>query len=219
MSSDITEKKSHSSITVVQQSQHSTKIPILEKEDITQKKDKKPSPPEPKKVSIVQLFRFSTPRERILIAIAILLSITAGFLNPFTIVLYGNFISGITDPSLKANLLQHVTPIILDITYTAIGVLVSTFVSNQLWIRTGENQAHRIRQLYLRSILHQDMSWFDMQKDDSLTSRLTEDTQAIQEGISEKTGLCITYLTQFITALVISFWKGIPMHKGKKTRN
>jgi ATP-binding cassette subfamily B (MDR/TAP) protein 1 len=60
----------------------------------------------------------------------------------------------------------------------------------------------------MNSIMHQDMSWFDMADDGSLTTRLSSDTQIIQDGISEKFGLFIICIAQFIAGFIVAFVKG-----------
>ncbi|KAI9477150.1 ABC transporter type 1, transmembrane domain-containing protein, partial [Zychaea mexicana] len=76
---------------------------------------------------------------------------------------------------------------------------------------TGENQTRRIRMLYLHAILRQDMSWFDKAEEGSLTTRLASDTQTIQDGISEKFGMLVLCLSQFICGYVVAFVKGWKM--------
>jgi ATP-binding cassette subfamily B (MDR/TAP) protein 1 len=56
--------------------------------------------------------------------------------------------------------------------------------------------------------MHQDMTWFDKADDGSLTTRLSSDTQIIQDGISEKFGLFITCVAQFIAGFIVAFVKG-----------
>jgi ABC-type multidrug transport system fused ATPase/permease subunit len=57
------------------------------------------------------------------------------------------------------------------------------------WTITGERQAARIRALYLKSILRQDIAFFD--KDMStgqVVERMSGDTFLIQDAIGEKVG-------------------------------
>lgn len=74
-----------------------------------------------------------------------------------------------------------------------------------------ERQTRRIRVAYVHAILRQDMGWFDKAEDGSLTTRLSGDTQLIQDGISEKFGLFVTAISQFVSGFVISFVKGPKM--------
>lgn len=82
-------------------------------------------------------------------------------------------------------------------------------VSNLLFVNPL-SQTRRIRFKYLNSIMRQEAAWFDKSSEGSLTTRLTTESQLIQEGISEKFGLFVVCMAQllsgFITALVTN-WK------------
>lgn len=168
------------------------------------KKVKEPS------VSLLQLFRFSTPKERLLILCAIICSAATGALQPVSILIYGSFVSNLADAlNDPSKLLGMVLPIIHTMAYLGTAALVAAYISTSIWILTGENQARRIRSLYLQSVLRQDMSWFDTASEDSLNTRLAADTQLIQDGISEKFGLFISFFAQFVGGYVVAFIKGI----------
>jgi ATP-binding cassette subfamily B (MDR/TAP) protein 1 len=49
------------------------------------------------------------------------------------------------------------------------------------------------------------MAWFDTSNEGSLTTRLTSDTSLIQEGISQKFGLFVLSVAQFISGMVVGF--------------
>lgn len=52
------------------------------------------------------------------------------------------------------------------------------------FVKFATNTAlQEIRQRYVRSILRQDIGWHDKAEDGSLTTRLSLDTQMIQDGI------------------------------------
>jgi ATP-binding cassette subfamily B (MDR/TAP) protein 1 len=75
------------------------------------------------------------------------------------------------------------------------------------WMIAGENQAKRIRNLYFKAILRQDIGWFDSKSTGELTTRMVADTNTIQEGISEKIGMMIQFTCAFIvpfSSLILS---------------
>lgn len=160
-------------------------------------------------VSLFKLFRFATPKERVLILLAAIFSIGSGALQPVSILIYGNFINNLTgslsDPSA---LLETTLPIIHIMAYMGTASLIAAYLANCLWVMTGESQTRRIRSLYLHSVLKQDMSWYDKAADGSLNTRLASDTQIIQDGISEKMGLMVQLGAQFIGGFVVAFVKG-----------
>lgn len=160
-------------------------------------------------VSMLKLFRFSTPKERVLLVLAVIFSIGSGALQPVSILIYGTFINNLTgslnDPS---SLLETTLPVIHIMAYMGTASLIAAYLANCLWVMTGESQTRRIRSLYLHSVLKQDMSWFDKAADGSLNTRLASDTQLIQDGISEKMGLLVQLIAQFIGGFVVAFVKG-----------
>lgn len=55
--------------------------------------------------------------------------------------------------------------------------------------------------------MRQNIGFFDRLGAGEITTRITADTNLIQDGISEKVGLTLTALATFITAFVIGFIK------------
>ncbi|ORZ13668.1 P-loop containing nucleoside triphosphate hydrolase protein [Absidia repens] len=168
--------------------------------------EKKPSIP------IYRLFRYADTRDTILICLAILCSTAVGALAPASIIIFGKFLDRITtviaQPPTSGDVPDYIAatvPVILVLVYMATAVLVASYGAQTLWIMSGENQTRRIRVKYLHAILRQDMTWFDKSKDGSLTTRLISDTQLIQDGISEKFGLLVVSIAQFISGMVVGF--------------
>jgi len=55
------------------------------------------------------------------------------------------------------------------------------------WMQTGERQAARIRVLYLKAMLQQDISYFDVDaRTGEVVNSIASDTLLIQDAISEK---------------------------------
>lgn len=175
--------------------------------DISEKKDKKPKQPA---VSIIKLFRFASKTDKIMVVAAIICSAGSGALQPLSILIYGQFINTLAGSlSSPSNLLERTLPVIHIMVAMATVALVTGYISNCLWVLTGENQTRKIRSLFLNSVLKQDMSWFDAAEDGSLNTRLASDTQIIQDGISEKFGQFVSLFAQFIAGFLVAFLKGI----------
>lgn len=61
------------------------------------------------------------------------------------------------------------------------------FAEVACWMVTGERQAARIRNLYLKTILRQDISFFDKETNTGeVVGRMSGDTVLIQDAIGEK---------------------------------
>lgn len=91
--------------------------------------------------------------------------------------------------------------------YLAIGEFVTIYVCTVGFIYTGEHISQKIREQYLAAILRQNIAFFDKLGAGEITTRITADTNLVQDGISEKIGLTLTAFATFITAFVIGFIK------------
>jgi ATP-binding cassette subfamily B (MDR/TAP) protein 1 len=81
------------------------------------------------------------------------------------------------------------------------------YIATVGFIYTGEHISQKIREQYLSAILRQNIAFFDELGAGEITTRITADTNLIQDGISEKIGLTITALSTFVTAFIIGFIK------------
>ena len=87
---------------------------------------------------------------------------------------------------------------------------MTIYVSTVGFIYTGEHISAKIRKLYLAAVLRQNIAFFDKLGAGEITTRITADTNLVQEAISEKIGLTFTSLSNFFAAFVIGFivyWK------------
>ncbi|RHN52564.1 putative xenobiotic-transporting ATPase [Medicago truncatula] len=77
------------------------------------------------------------------------------------------------------------------------------------WMVTGERQSARIRSLYLKTILKQDIAFFDTETNTGeVISRMSGDTILIQEAMGEKVGKFLQLGSTFFGGFVIAFIKG-----------
>ena len=91
--------------------------------------------------------------------------------------------------------------------YLAIGEFVTIYICTVGFIYTGEHIAGKIREQYLAAILRQNIAFFDKLGAGEITTRITADTNLVQDGISEKIALTLTAMSTFVTAFVIAFIK------------
>ncbi|KAK4386992.1 putative multidrug resistance protein [Sesamum angolense] len=94
--------------------------------------------------------------------------------------------------------------------YVAVGVGLSAFVEGLCWARTAERQTSRMRLEYLKSVLRQEVGFFDSQAVDSSTtyqvvSTISSDSNTIQVTIGEKIPDCLAYMSSFFFCLIFAF--------------
>ncbi|KAI8149545.1 P-loop containing nucleoside triphosphate hydrolase protein [Fennellomyces sp. T-0311] len=173
--------------------------------DKNSKKNKKSK----RTVPMHKLFRFATGWDKFMITIAIICSVLVGLLQPMSIVFFGLFVNRVMEAFDEGKSASEATqPIVIIFVILGTVILVLAYISNSLWVLTGENQTRRIRQLYIHSILRQDMGWFDQSEEGSLTTRLAADSQYIQDGISEKFGAMIRGISAFVLGFIMAFGLG-----------
>ena len=76
------------------------------------------------------------------------------------------------------------------------------------WRIAGERQAAKCRKEYFKSILSQELAWFDIQNQAKIVSVFNGDSTKYQEAIGEKISNLIMITSMFIFGLAVSFYVG-----------
>lgn len=168
------------------------------------------------KVGLATLYRYSSRNDLIVIVVAAICAIASGAALPLMTVIFGNlqgtFQSYFTPGSglTYDEFTDELGRLVLYFVYLAIGEFVTAYIATVGFIYTGEHISAKIREHYLESCMKQNIGFFDKLGAGEVTTRITADTNLIQEGISEKVGLTLSAVATFVAAFVIgfiSFWK------------
>ncbi|KAI8962444.1 P-loop containing nucleoside triphosphate hydrolase protein [Daldinia sp. FL1419] len=166
------------------------------------------------KIGILTLYRYSSRQDIILMAISAIMAIGAGAALPLMTVVFGNLQNTFQGYFYKTvsydDYMDQMTTLVLYFVYLAIGEFVTVYIATVGFIYTGECITTRIRAHYLESSLKQNIAYYDKIGAGEVTTRITADTNLIQEGISEKVGLTLTAVATFFSAYIIGFvfyWK------------
>ena len=81
--------------------------------------------------------------------------------------------------------------------------LLSALLIPNHFADTGEHISGKIREHYLAACMRQNIGFFDKLGAGEITTRITADTNLVQDGISEKIGLTLAAVATFITAFII----------------
>lgn len=108
------------------------------------------------------------------------------------------------DPDTVQDAVNKKVVMLVYVAVIAFALIYVHTVSFSLFSRRLET---RMRDAYLAALLRQDAEFFDSRQAGELTTRLNADVQAIQSGTSEKVGVCITCISFFFTAYIVSFIK------------
>lgn len=136
-------------------------------------------------ISFLQLFRFSTPFEKMLNLIGIVAAIGAGAAQPLETIIFGNLANrfvyiGATVVSgtpaeveeAKKALLSQINHQVLYMVYIGVGMFACAFIYYGTWTYTGERASRRIREKYLRAVLRQNVGWMDKVGAGEITTRI-----------------------------------------------
>ncbi|XP_011495053.1 PREDICTED: multidrug resistance protein homolog 49 [Ceratosolen solmsi marchali] len=164
-------------------------------------------------VPFLKLFQFATGLEKFLMYIGVLCCIVSGLTVPANIYIFGNLVGSMISAEMgnvslenmnimnstdetKEYLMNAVTDFALGNTIIAVILLVFSYFGIMIFNYTAIKQTFRIRNMYLRSILHQDISWYDLTKSGEVASRLTEVFFSIMMG-SINLGAASSHLEAF----------------------
>ncbi|CAA2969117.1 multidrug resistance [Olea europaea subsp. europaea] len=155
------------------------------------------------------IFRYADRVDKFLMFFGTLGSIGDGLQIPLMMFVLSAVINEYGD--LNSSVSMHtVDKYTLRLLYVAIGVGLSAFIEGLCWARTAERQTSRMRLEYLKSVLKQEVGFFDTQAADSsktyqVVTTISADSNTIQITIGEKIPDCLAYMSSFIFCLVFAF--------------
>ncbi|XP_074317748.1 ABC transporter B family member 11-like [Silene latifolia] len=162
-----------------------------------------------KKVAFYKLFSFADSTDKALMIIGSIGAIGNGLTMPLMAVLLGNLVDVFGQNQNNKHIMLLVSEVSLKYIYLAIGAGVAAFLQVTCWMVTGERQAARIRNLYLKAILRQEIAFFDKQVNTGeVVARMSGDTIILQDAMGEKVGQFIQLISTFVSGFAIAFIRG-----------
>ncbi|XBH77146.1 hypothetical protein VPH35_103667 [Triticum aestivum] len=161
-----------------------------------------------KKVSLLGMFRYADSLDVLLMVVGSLGAVGNGVAGSLMLVVFGDAINSFGE-STTSTVLPAVTKVVLNFVYLGIGIAVASFLQMSCWTTSGERQSARIRSLYLKSVLRQDIAFFDTEMTTGeAVSRMSSDTVIIQDALGEKGGKLVQAISAFFGGFIIAFTKG-----------
>lgn len=149
-----------------------------------------------------------------LLLAGVICAIGAGIPFPLLAILFGQLIDNVNSASCKsetsssnASLSDAVEQKVLYVIYVTIASWCFIYIHVSCWTMFGERLVRRLREKYLRSLLRQELAFFDNCPAGHVSSTLSTDLEQIQTGTSEKVGICIASISYFVAAYVVAFTK------------
>lgn len=160
------------------------------------------------------VFRYADDVDKLLLLFGTLGSIGEGLLTPFTLALISGIINKFSRlPDLQSAAVFDATrtgdQFALKLSYICVGVSLAAFAEGACWTRTAERQTSRMRKQYLKSVLRQEVAFFDSQFTSSppfqVISGITTDAEKIQDVVSEKMPHFLSNTATYIGCFIVSF--------------
>lgn len=184
-----------------------------------------------RKIGTLELFKYATGIERVLIFLGVFFSMAAGLGMPLNLYVYGSVatdlimydkyleLTNIQNPnnqtlkqiaslSQYAEVFDNVRSYAFWFCMIGVGVLVCAFFGICFFTVAAERQMRTIRKLFFESVMRQEISWFDTHENGELASRFSEDMYIIEDGLGDKVATMIQWITSCLAAYVIAFISG-----------
>ncbi|KAI1169550.1 P-loop containing nucleoside triphosphate hydrolase protein [Nemania sp. FL0916] len=159
-----------------------------------------------------------TALDYVLLVVGVVTSIGAGIPFPLLGVLFGELVDQLNGATCAAGgtpetespheYLAAINQKIVLVVTAAVAQFALIYIYSVCWNLFGERLSHRIREKYFRSLLRQEVSFFDNLPAGEVSSRLSADINIIKDGTSEKVGVYLGVLSLFIASYIIAFIKG-----------
>ncbi|CAL5097082.1 unnamed protein product [Urochloa decumbens] len=160
-------------------------------------------------VPFYRLFAFADGADAALMSAGALGAVANGAALPLMTVLFGRLIHAFGGAATSRDVVARVSGVSLQFVYLAVASAAASFVQVSCWMITGERQAARIRSLYLRTILRQEVAFFDQHTTTGeVVGRMSGDTVLIQDAMGEKVGKFLQLLVTFAGGFAVALAQG-----------
>ncbi|XP_068667390.1 putative multidrug resistance protein [Aristolochia californica] len=154
------------------------------------------------------LFRFADGVDKLFMFLGTLGCIGDGLLMPVNMLILGGMLNSYGDADASFGY-RKVNEYAFRLLIVAVVIAAAAFVEGVFWTRTAERQASRMRMEYLRSVLRQDVGYFDTNAATSTTyevvTAISTDAHAIQDVLADKIPSFLSNLSALIFSLVAAF--------------
>ncbi|KAG8183767.1 hypothetical protein JTE90_002404 [Oedothorax gibbosus] len=196
-----------------------------DKKESKKKKDTEDSTKESvPSIAFYSLFRYASNTDKCLMLVAVIIALISGAAMPATMVLFGTILDSFVDhhrmhnnltalsmPTSDFNtdvFLHDVANLCLYISIIGCTVFCFNYIVVSFFSMAAANQAFKIRCMFMQSVLKQDIGWFDTNQTGDFASRLTGDLGRIQDGIGEKVGMCISFVSTTVLCVCCALFYG-----------
>ncbi|KAB2573386.1 Lipid A export ATP-binding/permease protein MsbA [Lasiodiplodia theobromae] len=149
------------------------------------------------------------PLDVALLVVGSLVAVAAGMPFPLLCIYFGKLVDDLNSSACidepPANLEEMVRRKVIIVALFAVANFATIYVYMGCWTLFGERVVRRLRTRYLRALLRQEAAYFDTMPAGEVAARLDGDLHTIQQGVSEKVGIYVASVSNFITAYIVAF--------------
>ncbi|CAH8580571.1 unnamed protein product [Schistosoma rodhaini] len=159
------------------------------------------------KISFFGLFRYASKTDICALVVGCICAVAVGAAVPLNVFIFKGVVNEFTGDNVVA---ENVYGSVKWFAVLGAAMFVVSFIQDFCMNISASRQINRIRLLYFKSILRQDIPWYDEQSSGSLISKLSQNIELIERGIGTTLGGFIKYISGFIVGIIISFsvgWK------------
>ncbi|XP_039157216.1 LOW QUALITY PROTEIN: ABC transporter B family member 15-like [Eucalyptus grandis] len=159
--------------------------------------------------SIGSIFMHADGVDKCLVGLGFFGAVADGFSTPLLLYVTSRLMNDIGfASSLDPEMFRHkINKNALVLLCMACGLLFACFLEGYCWTRTGERQAQRMRARYLRAVLRQDVTYFDMHvmSTSEVVTSVSSDSLVIQDVLSEKVPNFLVNASLFVGSYIVAF--------------
>ena len=158
--------------------------------------------------SPLKLFRHASWFDVLCLVFGCISTGAVGLAQPVMVVLFADMFAA-TGSLMSGNASKMIEEMIntVCVRFTIVGgvLFVCAWFSEACFKSSGLRQSAAWRKNYIKSIMRQDVGWYDVNQPNELPSRVAANTQAIELGISSKLSFFVRYLVQGLGGLLFAF--------------
>eukprot|EP00043_Microstomoeca_roanoka_P013304 m.130297 g.130297 ORF g.130297 m.130297 type:complete len:1336 (+) comp15719_c0_seq1:159-4166(+) len=167
-------------------------------------------------LSYLALYRYATALDWIIVVVGSICALIHGALSPAFVIFFGDVIDSFgtggnkTQEEINQELVDNVAQTSLYILYLACAAAFTSYFQVAMFTLSAQRQSLRIRKLYFKALVRQEMAWYDKQKTGALSTRISSDIPKIQEALGDKVGSFLQFFGMFLAGIIVGFvygWK------------
>jgi ATP-binding cassette subfamily B (MDR/TAP) protein 1 len=134
--------------------------------------------------------------------------ILAAVVNGAAIPLLGFLLGSLINSFASDGIIESIKPTIIYFVIVGVSTLLLSTLQNACWAISGERQSHRIRVHYVRSLFRQELSWFELERSEEFSSRLSTQVNIIQKSISDQVSMLAMNCSLVLISVIVAFVRG-----------